>query len=123
MKQEFKAGILEFGERLLPKPPDPTFQEPGGRQASPFLQGVDPGCTRPLPLRSPLSPGISAGYPDIQGLSFITAKAQSVQTGHVAGLILPEATSPALCSLPVGGKSREGLSPNPHLPVSPGSAH
>lgn len=48
----------------------------------------------------------------MQGLSFIAAKAQSVCTDHVAGLILPEATllpfaplpsmeKPARASLPI----------------------
>lgn len=42
MRQEFKAGLLEFGEWLLPKPPDPTFQGPRGPQASPCPTGYRP---------------------------------------------------------------------------------
>lgn len=42
MRQEFKAGLMELEERLLPKPLDPTFQGPGGPQASPCSTGYRP---------------------------------------------------------------------------------
>lgn len=102
----------------MPKPPDPF-----GGLAGPEPPPASPAA--PLHLSSTCEPPpgwirptsgagvcasesmkhwtvcMSPGHkPETQGLAFITAQVQAVQTGCVSSLVTPEVTFPALCPSP-----------------------